>query len=97
MWTGTLECDLLLGDVRSLKQKRAVVRPLLAEVRRRFDVAVAETGHHDLLRRTELGVAAVAADAARCTEVLDAIERLVAERPDTELLATRRRLHGPQD
>ena len=97
MWTGTLECDLLLGDVRSLKQKRAVVRPLVAEVRRRFQVTVAETGHHDLLRRTELGVAAVSSNGAHCAEVLDAVERLVAERPDTELLATRRRLHGPQD
>ena len=38
MWTGTLECDLLLGDTRSRKQKRAVVRPLVAEVRRRFDM-----------------------------------------------------------
>jgi uncharacterized protein YlxP (DUF503 family) len=97
MWTGTLECDLLLGDVRSLKQKRAVVRPLLAQLRRRFDVAVAETGAQELLRRTEVGVAVVAADGARCAQVLDAVERFVAEQPETDLLATRRRLHGPED
>lgn len=97
MWTGTLQCDLLLGDVRSLKQKRAVVRPLVAELRRRFDVATAETGHLDLLRRAEVGVALVAADPSHCTEVLDSVERFVAERVETDLLATRRALHGPHD
>ncbi|MGA7689407.1 MAG: DUF503 domain-containing protein [Jiangellales bacterium] len=97
MWTGTLQCDLLLGDVRSLKQKRAVVRPLVAELRRRFDVASAETGHLDLLRRAEVGVALVAVDPAHCTDVLDAVERFVAERVETDLLDTRRALHGPHD
>ena len=36
MVVGTLVCDLLLGDVRSLKEKRAVVRPVVAELRRRL-------------------------------------------------------------
>lgn len=97
MWTGTLECDLLLGDVRSLKAKRGLVRPLVAELRRRFDVAAAETGHLGLHRRAEVGVAVVASDGARCGQVLDAVERFVAERPEMELLAVRRRLHGPDD
>jgi len=97
VWTGTLECDLLLGDVHSLKAKRAVVRPLVAEVRRRFDVAAAETGHLDLHRRAEVGVAVVAADPARCQQVLDDVERFVAARPETDLLSTRRTLHGPED
>ena len=42
MWTGSLELDLLLGDVHSLKEKRSLVRPLLAEIRRRFAVSAAE-------------------------------------------------------
>ncbi len=97
MWTGTLVLDLRLGDVRSLKQKRSVVRPLVASLRRHFDVAVAETGGLDLLRRSEVGVAVVAADPGRCVEVLDAAERFVSARPEVELLATGRRLYGPED
>ena len=31
MWIGWLQFDLLLGDVRSLKQKRSVIRPVIAE------------------------------------------------------------------
>lgn len=85
--------DVLLGDVRSLKQKRSVVRPVVSEVRRRFDVAVAEVGHLDLHRRTEIGVAVVAADAGHCREVLDAVERLVADRPEIEVLSVRREVY----
>ena len=32
MWIGWIEFDLLLGDVHSLKAKRSVVRPLVAEL-----------------------------------------------------------------
>jgi uncharacterized protein YlxP (DUF503 family) len=97
MYVGTCEFDLLLGDVHSLKEKRSVVRPVVAELRRRFDVAAAEAGHVDLHRRALVGVAVVAADAAHCREVLDACERLVAARPEVELLSARRRLLGSDD
>ena len=89
MYVGTLTLDLLLGDVRSLKQKRSVVRPVVAELRRRYAVACAETDHLDLHRRAEVGVAVVAADGAHCREVLDACEQSVAGRPELELLSAR--------
>lgn len=97
MFTGTLALDVLLGDVHSLKEKRSVVRPIVAELRRRYDVAAAEAGHVDLHRRTLIGVAVVAADAAHCTDVLDSCERLVAGRPEVELLSAHRQLIGKDD
>jgi uncharacterized protein YlxP (DUF503 family) len=97
MWIGWLEFDLLLGDVRSLKEKRSVVRPLVAELRRRFAVSAAETGAVELYRRAGIGVAVTAADRAHVVEVLDAAERLVAVRPEVELLSTRRGLHRSDD
>lgn len=97
MFVGALELDVLLGDVRSLKQKRSVVRPVLAELRRRFEVAVAEAGNQDLHRRALLGVCCVAADAGHVVEVLQRCERLVAARPELELLSARHRLIGPED
>jgi len=93
VYVGALTLDVLLGDVRSLKQKRSVVRPLIAEVHRRFPgIAVGETGHLDLHRRAEIGVAVVSSTAANVREVLDACERFVAARPEIELLAARQRL-----
>ncbi len=93
MYVGALTLDVLLGDVRSLKQKRSVVRPLIAEVHRKFPgIAVGETGYLDLHRRAEIGVAVVSSTAANATEVMDACERFVAARPEIELLAARQRL-----
>ncbi len=97
MWIGWLEFDILLGDVRSLKQKRSVVRPMIAELTRRFAVSAAETGSQDLYRRAGVGVALVAADRAHAVAVLDAAERLVAARPELELLSARRGLRRSTD
>ncbi len=98
MYVGALTLDVLLGDVRSLKQKRSAVRPLIADVTRRFPGAsVAETGHLDLHRRTEIGVAVAASTAARAAEVLEACERFVAGRPDIELLSARQRLFSEEE
>ena len=97
MYVGSLELDLLLGDVRSLKQKRSLVRPVVAELRRRYDVSAAEAGHQDLHRRALVGVAVVAADRAHCVEVLDACERLVAGRPEIELLSARQHFMSSTD
>jgi uncharacterized protein YlxP (DUF503 family) len=97
VFVGALELDVLLGDVHSLKQKRSVVRPIVAELRRRFEVSVAEAGHLDLHRRALIGVAAVAADAEHVRDVMAACERLVAGRPELELLSARHRMVGPED
>lgn len=97
MWVGWIEFDLLLGDIHSLKEKRSVVRPLVAELRRRFQLSVAEVGDLDLHRRSSIGVTAVAGDSAHLVATLDEVERFVAARPETELLSARRRLHSSTD
>ncbi|MBF0672949.1 MAG: DUF503 domain-containing protein [Salinibacterium sp.] len=96
MWIAAAEFDILLGDVRSLKQKRSIVRPLVAELRR-FDISVAEVGHLDLHRRALVGAAAVSSTAAHAREVLDRAEDVVAEHPEFELLSVRRTLHSSDD
>jgi uncharacterized protein YlxP (DUF503 family) len=97
VWIGWLEFDLLLGDVHSLKQKRSVIRPVIAELQRRFAVSAAETGTQDLHRRASIGIAVVSADRHHVVDVLDAAERLVASRPEMDLLSTRRGLRRNTD
>jgi uncharacterized protein YlxP (DUF503 family) len=97
VWIGWLEFDLLLGDVHSLKQKRSVIRPVIAELHRRFAVSAAETGAQDLHRRASVGVAVVSADRGHVVDVLDAAERAVASRPEIDLLSVRRGLRRSAD
>jgi uncharacterized protein len=97
MWIGWIEFDLLLGDVHSLKEKRSIVRPLVAELRRRFQLSVAEVDHVDLHRRTVIGLVLVASERAHIVETLDRAERFVAERPEVELLSARRQVRTSDD
>jgi len=97
VWIGWIELDVLLGDVRSLKTKRAIVRPLVADLRRTFTVSAAETGSLDLHRRVGVGASLVAADSHHVIEVLDRIEDFVARRPEIELLSARRGLVSSHD
>jgi uncharacterized protein len=73
-----------------LKEKRAVVRPIVDGIRNRFAVSVAETGHQDRWQRAEIGVAAVSSSPKVVTEVVDEVERFVWSFPEVEVLETRR-------
>lgn len=97
MWIGWLEFDILLGDVHSLKEKRSVVRPIVAELSRRFSVSAAETGSRELYRRAGIGISVTSGDRSHVVDVLDAAERLVAARPEIMLLSTRRGLINSDD
>ena len=95
-YVGVLECDVLLGDVGSLKHKRAIVRPVLARLRR-LDVAATEAGDPDRHRRALIAVATVSGESAQVQRVLDSCERQISEEIELELLSTRRRIIGPHD
>jgi uncharacterized protein YlxP (DUF503 family) len=97
MWVGWIRFDLLLGDVHSLKEKRSILRPILADLSRRTEAAAAETDTHDLHRRAEIGVAVVAGQAVHVRDVLDTAERTMAEHPEITLLSARRGLHSSDD
>ena len=87
---GALEIELHLPAVRSLKEKRAVLRPIIESSRSRYRVAIAETGYQDLHQRAVIEVAAVASAGRVVTEELDAVERLVWSSPGVEVIASRR-------
>ena len=97
MWIGWIEFDVLLGDVHSLKEKRAVVRPIIAELKRKYEVAAAETGHLDLHRRAGIGASLIAADSKHVIDVLDTVEQFLSGRPEIEILTARRKLAKSDD
>ena len=59
-----LEVRLNLPGVRSLKEKRGIIKSLLERVRNRFQVAVAEVAHQDRWQMAGLGFAAIGNDVA---------------------------------
>jgi uncharacterized protein len=78
--------DLRVPQSRSLKTKRAAIRPIVDGLRHRYRVSVAEVDHQDQWQRAAIGVAVVGGTNAQVRDVLASVERFVAHAPDIELL-----------
>lgn len=78
--------ELHIPESRSLKAKRAAVRPILDGLRHRFRISVAEVDRHEQWQRATVAVAVVAESERRVRDLLDAAERFVAGAPAVELL-----------
>jgi uncharacterized protein YlxP (DUF503 family) len=68
---------LHLFEPSSLKDKRAVVRPVVERLRRQLSVSVAEVGLHDDLRRSEIGLALVATDLGEARRLLEQAQHAI--------------------
>lgn len=87
MFVGYGALELHLPQARDLKSKRRVVRGLIDRLHARYRVSVAETAHHDLHQRAEIGVAVVAASPAEVERILDEIGQMAEQEPDALVLA----------
>lgn len=59
MYVGILKIDLLVPGVRSLKEKRFVIKSLKTRISNKFNVSIAEVDHQDLWQRCTLGISKV--------------------------------------
>jgi uncharacterized protein len=85
MHVAVIRIELHIPSARSLKEKRAVVKPVVEGLRHRFSLSVAETAFQDKWQRAELGVAVVSSTVAHAQDVVDSVERWVWSRPDIEV------------
>lgn len=83
MFTAIGQVTLHLPESGSLKDKRQVVRSVLARLRNQFEVAAAEVDRQDSWQIAILGLAYVSGDASHAEEVLNhAIRYIEDSRPD---------------
>ncbi len=71
MVIGVLTAQLAIDSADSLKDKRQVLKSLLAHLRQAFNVSAAEVADNDIWRRATIGIAVVANDAAFAGQVLN--------------------------
>ncbi len=87
MHAAALSFDLHIPHSRSLKTKRACIRPVIDGLRHRFHVSVAEVGYQDQWQRSAIAVAVVGSSEHQVRDVLDTIERFVHTAADIEVLS----------
>ena len=79
--------DLHLPGVSSLKEKRGILKGLIARLHKTFNIAVAEVDLNDVWQSAALGVAIVSSGGGHAQAKLDTILRWIEHnRPDLEVV-----------
>jgi uncharacterized protein len=91
-----IELDLHLPGSHSLKDKRAVVKPIVVGARQRFGVAASEVDHQDLLQRAAVAMAYLGPQAGHVGKVLDDLERWIWSQPGLEVVSCVRTWLDPE-
>ena len=90
MFAAAVVFEIFIPDCHTLKQKRAVIRPILDGLHRRFKVSSAEVGMQDKWQRADLGIAVIGSSQAHLLDVLGEVERFVWSFPEVQVLEQRR-------
>jgi uncharacterized protein YlxP (DUF503 family) len=87
MIIGSCIITLHLPGVRSLKEKRSIVKSLLARLRNTYNVSAAEVEAQDAHGRAVIGVACVSSSSEYARGQLESLVRWIEqERPDAPVL-----------
>jgi uncharacterized protein len=87
MVIGACIIELDLPGIESLKQKRSLLKGLIARLHKEFNVTAAEVDLHDAWQATSLGVATVTTSAAHAQSLLNNLVRWIeTNRPDLEVV-----------
>ena len=78
--------------VTSLKEKRMIVKSLIAKLQNRFHVSAAEVDEQDIHQIIVIGVAAIVPHQALADNLMDEISGFVEEATDAEILDEEREI-----
>ena len=78
--------------VHSLKEKRMIVKSLVAKLQNRYHVSAAETDEQDTHQIIVIGVAAIVPHSAQADSLMDDISSFVESSTDAEILNEEREL-----
>ncbi|MBO0959107.1 DUF503 domain-containing protein [Neobacillus sp. MM2021_6] len=88
MIIGLAECECMIYDAHSLKEKRAVLQRILTRLKQKFNVSVAEVDYQDVWQRTKIAIAVVTSSRASTEHELQNALKLIDSFPEIERTIT---------
>jgi uncharacterized protein YlxP (DUF503 family) len=85
MIIGTAEITLHASWIGSLKEKRMLAKSLIAQVRHKFNVSVAEVGAQDTHQTLIIGIAWVTGSVRQSDSILEQVLRFVENNTEAEI------------
>jgi uncharacterized protein YlxP (DUF503 family) len=88
MIVGVAECECIIYDAHSLKDKRAVLQRILTRLRQRYNLSVAETDYQDVWQRTKIAIAGVSSSKVMVEKELQSALQMIDSFPEIERTIT---------
>ena len=92
MIIGTLELKLYAPWVSSLKEKRMVVKSIVAKTKNKFNVSIAEVDEQDTHQTIILGIACVAGTVSQSDSILDHVIAFIENSSEADILNIEREI-----
>lgn len=82
------EVECRLYESFSLKDKRSIIKRMIAKLRKEYNVAVAELDYHDLWQRTKLGIVTISNERLHAEQMMQEVMRVIDSFPELERTIT---------
>lgn len=79
MIIGTCQLEFYLPEVGSLKEKRSILKSMLARLRNTFNVAAAEVDHQDVWQSAVIGVVTVTNSTSHADQTMSYVINWIEE------------------
>lgn len=78
--------------VRSLKDKRTVVKSIIAKTRNKFNISIAETDAQDVHQTIVLGLACVTDSVSHADRIIDSVLAFIEDNTQASIINVQREL-----
>ncbi|MFC4320139.1 DUF503 domain-containing protein [Litchfieldia salsa] len=85
---GLVECECMIYDAASLKDKRAVLQRILTRLKQRYNVSVSEIDFQDTWQRTKIAIVTVSSSRQSLEKELNNCLKLIDSFPEIERAVT---------
>lgn len=85
---GYVECECLIYDAQSLKEKRAVLQRIMTRLQQKYNISVAEIDYQDAWQRTKLGIVAITSERTATEKELYRALEMIDSFPEIERTVT---------
>lgn len=87
MFVKSNKIEIRIFDSFSLKDKRSVVKSIVAKTHRKFNVSISEVEDYDLLNKTTLGIAIVSNNNQLNQQIFNRIIRFIEDNYQAEIIS----------
>lgn len=85
---GFVNCECLIYNSQSLKDKRAVLQRIMTRLKQKFNVSVSEIDHQDMWQRATLGIVAITSSKHATERELQNSLKMIDSFPEIERTVT---------